>query len=117
LPAAVPTTLSDSVQFVEAAMLPPDSETTPVPDVAVTVPPQVFETPLGVATARPPGSVSVKPTPVRPAAFGLAIKNVSDVVPFRGIDAAPNDFAIVGGVITVIEALEVLPVPALVEVT
>ena len=43
--------------------------------------------------------------------------NVSDVVPFSGIVAAPNALAIEGGEATVRLALAVLPVPPLVEVT
>src|SRR5512142_2250855 len=39
------------------------------------------------------------------------------VEPFSGMLAAPNALMITGGPTTVMEALEVLPVPALVEVT
>ena len=39
------------------------------------------------------------------------------VDPFRGIDAAPKAFAIVGGPTTVMDAFEVFPVPPLVELT
>ena len=42
---------------------------------------------------------------------------VSDVVPFNGICAAPNNLVIVGGEATVKLALAVLPVPPFVEVT
>jgi hypothetical protein len=39
------------------------------------------------------------------------------VEPFNGIEAAPNALEIVGGPTTVMEALEVLPVPPFVELT
>src|SRR5882672_8132455 len=42
---------------------------------------------------------------------------VSDVEPFNGMLAAPNALMMTGGATTVIEALEVLPVPPSVEVT
>src|SRR5689334_349992 len=100
---------------------------TPVPAVAVTVPPQVLATPFGVATTSvadpgPPltGSVSLNATPLRSPlteTFGLLMVKVRLVVPFSGTLAAPNSFAIVGGATTVIEAFAVLPVPPLVEVT
>src|SRR5882757_9445802 len=43
--------------------------------------------------------------------------NVSEVEPFSGMLAAPNALIMTGGATTVIEALEVLPVPPSVEVT
>lgn len=91
------------------------------------MPPQVLVTPgvaatTSVADPAPPltGSVSLKTTPVRSpltAVFGLLMVKVTDVVPFSGMLPAPNAFAIVGGATTVIDALEVLPVPPSVEVT
>jgi hypothetical protein len=42
---------------------------------------------------------------------------VTDVVPFSGMLAAPKAFEIVGGATTVMEAFDVLPFPAFVEVT
>ena len=41
--------------------------------------------------------------------------NVRLVVPFSGMVAAPNAFAIVGGLMTVMLAEDVLPLPASVE--
>ena len=74
----------------------------PVPATAVTVPPHVLASPFGVATTRPAGSVSVKPTPVSAVpAFGLVSVNVSVVVPFTRMPGAPKAFAIVGGPIAV----------------
>src|SRR5947199_4128740 len=60
-PAAVPVTLTLSVQDKFLVTLAPERLITPVPAVAVTVPPQVLVTPAGVATTRVPvvfGSVS-----------------------------------------------------------
>jgi len=71
-----------------------------------------------LASARPLGKVSVNATPVRlPAALGFVMVNVRLVFPARGMLAAPNDFAIVGGENTVTVAFAVFPAPAVVEVT
>jgi hypothetical protein len=60
----------------------------------------------------PAGSVSVKLTPFSATVpFGFVIVKVRLVVPFSGMFAAPNDFAIVGGATTVIVAFAVPPVP------
>ena len=88
--------------------------------MAVTVPLQVLLTPGVAATTKVPvaeGSVSLNATPVRsPAAvvFGLLMVKVTVVVPFNGIEAAPKPLEIVGGATTVIDAFDVLPVPAVV---
>ena len=120
-PAAVPVTLTLSVQDKFLVTLAPERLITPVPAVAVTVPPQVFVTPGTAATTKVPvveGSVSLNATPLKSTvAFGLVIVNVRLVVPFSGMLAAPKAFAIVGGATTVMLANAVLPVPALVEVT
>ncbi len=92
--------------------------TLPDPATAVTTPwaavLQVPAAPLGVATTRPAGKVSVKPTPlIDVAALGLVIVNVRLVVPLTGMLAAPNTLLMVGGVNrpTLTEAVAVLPVP------
>jgi len=100
---------------------------TPVPAVAVTVPPQVLLTPgvgatTNVALPAPllTGSASLKATPVRsPAAvvFGLLMVKVTVVVPFSGMLPAPKPLLIVGGANTVIVALAVLLLPPGVELT
>src|SRR4051812_18676913 len=80
--------------------------------------PQEPVRPLGVATTRPAGSVSVNATPVRPlAAFGLVSVNDRLVVPFNGIVCAPNCFVMPIVLTTFTLADAVLPVPPLVEVT
>lgn len=45
-------------------MVPPVSETAPEPDAAVGVPPHVLTKPLGFATTRLAGKLSVNPTPL-----------------------------------------------------
>jgi D-ribose pyranose/furanose isomerase RbsD len=118
-PAAVPVTFTENVQELLAAIVPPVRLIEFEPAVAVIVPaPHVPVRPFGVETTRPAGSVSVKATPVRATVvFGLVTVKLSEVEPFSGMLAAPKTFAMVGGATTVMEALEVLPVPPLVEVT
>src|ERR1700730_6776890 len=55
--------------------------------------------------------------PVSAWLFGFLTVNVSDVVPFSGMVAAPNTLVTVGAAVTVRFAVAVPPVPALVEVT
>src|SRR6478609_5963882 len=90
-PAVVPCTLTETVQLALAANVPPERLILPDPATAVAVPPQVLLSALGVATTNPAGRLSVKAIPVsaRPV-FGFWIVNVSEVVPFSGICAAPN---------------------------
>jgi len=73
---------------------------------------------LGVEITSPAGSVSVKATPER-LWVTLLFRTVklSDVEPFSGMLAAPNDLVIAGGAVEVTVALEVLPVPPLAELT
>ena len=79
-------------------------------------PPQVPVRPLGVEITRPAGRVSLKPTPVSVVvALLFWMVKLRLVEPFSGMLAAPNDLMMTGGPTTVIDALEVLPKPALVE--
>lgn len=65
-PAVVPVTFTEKVQLLLLAMVAPESETTPLPAVEVMVPPpQLPVRPLGLATVRPAGKLSVKPIPLR----------------------------------------------------
>jgi hypothetical protein len=118
-PAAVPVTFTLNVQEPLAASVPPLRLTTPVPCVAVIVPPpQDPVSPLGVEITRPEGKVSLNPIPVRVLElFALLIVKLSDVLPFNGMLAVPNPLLMVGGASTMIEAVAVLPVPPSVEVT
>src|SRR5207237_216481 len=124
-PAAVPVTLTMTVQELTpggtvAARVTPDRLTTLVPCVAVTLAPeQEPETtrPFGVDTTRPAGSVSENPIPLSAVVvLLLRMVNVSEVEPFSGIDAAPNALLMVGGPITVREALPVVLGPPSVDV-
>src|SRR5689334_3437193 len=65
VPAVVPVTLIEKVQEVLPARVAPERLTTPVPAVAVMVPPpQDPVSPLGVATTRPAGKVSLNAIPL-----------------------------------------------------
>src|SRR5262249_3865187 len=118
-PTVVPVTLIVIVHEPLAAIVPPLSDTVPLPAVAVIVPaPHVPVSPFGVATTNPAGSVSVNDTPVTPdAALGFVIVNVNTVVPLSNSVLAPNTLLIVTVLTTDTFALPVLPAPALVEVT
>jgi len=117
-PAIVPCTFTVTVQLALAASVPPVRLTEPEPATAVAVPPQVLFNPLGVATTKPAGRVSVNAMPVSArVVFGLLMVNVSEVVPFSGMLAAPKAFVMLGGVATVRFAVAVFPVPPFVEVT
>src|SRR5437899_10532779 len=117
-PAATPFTLTAIVHEPFAARVPPLRLIEPDPAAAVTVPPQVFVSPFGVATWSPAGSVSVNAIPVRASdVVGLLMLKVSEVLAFSRMLAAPMALVIVGGVPTVRLAVAVLPVPPLVEVT
>jgi hypothetical protein len=101
------------------AIDPPERLMLVLPAVAVAVPPHAFESPLGVETTRPVGSVSVNATPSSPTvlAGAFVIVNVSVVVPFRGMPVGLNALAMLGGATTKMEAvLLVVPVPPSVEV-
>jgi len=117
-PAAVLCTFRETVHDALAASVPADKLAVPEPASAVVVPPQVLVRLFGVATASPAGKLSVKPKPVSGTpVFGLFMLNVSDVVPVRGIVAAPNALVIAGGLATVRFAEAVFPVPPFVELT
>ncbi|HEY2234790.1 MAG TPA: hypothetical protein VGK01_15060, partial [Candidatus Angelobacter sp.] len=113
----MPVTFTENVQEALAASDAPDKLITFVPAVAVIVPPpQVPVRPLGVEMTRPAGKVSLNPTPVSVVVvLGLLMVKLSEVVPFSGMVAAPNALLMVGGATTVMDALEVFPVPPLVE--
>lgn len=86
---------------------------------AVTVPPQLLPT-LGVlATVNPAGSVSLKAMLLSELeAFGFVMTKVRlESPPLSGMLVGEKEILIVGGAMTVTEALEVLPVPPSVEVT
>ena len=101
-----------------AAIVPPVNETVPDPAVAVGVPLQVLLNPLGVATTRLVGKLSVNPTPVSPTvADGLVMVMVIVLVPPTEIAVGLNTLVVVGGATTVIVSVAVPPVPPSVELT
>jgi hypothetical protein len=102
----------------DAVNVPPDKLMLPLPPAAVTVPPQELVM-FGVeATTKPEGKLSLKASPLSAlAVFGLAMAKLTEVVPFKGMLAAPNALLMVGGAPTVKLAFVVLPFPASVEVT
>src|SRR5260370_36761125 len=117
-PAGTPVTLTENVHPLLAARVAPDKLMLFVPATAVIVPPpQLPVKPLGFATTRPAGNVSLKPMPVSVDVFGLLIVKPSEVVPFNAMLAAPNDLLMVGEATTVMLAEAVSPVPASTEVT
>ena len=78
-PEAVPVTFTIIVQELFTAMLPPARLMLVLPAIAVDVPLQLLDSPFGVATVKPAGSVSVNATPVTATvlAAGLLTVNVS----------------------------------------
>ena len=121
LPGCVPVTLTVTVQvFPGVAMLPPDRLMLVLAAAAVTVPLHVLLTPGTAATCSPFVSVSLNAIPFSAVAFaaGLVMVNVTVVVAFSGMLAAPKAFEIVGGPVTLrLAVLLVAPVPPLVELT
>src|SRR5262249_32856727 len=113
--AETPVTVTLKVQAPLAASVPPLSEII-FGEGVVIVPPQTLALPVG--TDIPPGNVSVNATPVRGSAdFGVLNVKLSDVICPTWIDAAVNDFIIVGALATVRSAEAALPVPPLLEDT
>ena len=104
------------MQLAPGARLAPDKLMEPDPATAVGVVLQVLVKPLGVATIRPAGRLSVNAIPFNVRlALVLETVKVSDVVPFSGIVVAPKALAIVGGLMTVSVSEPVFPFPASVE--
>ncbi len=113
-------TLTGNWQVPLAATVAPVRDIVVLPAFAVSVPPQIGPVaPPELATTRPLGKLSVKPTPVRLEAFVLLMVKVSDVLCPILIDEAPNAFVIEGGesVVTLIDAFAVPPLPPSFEVT
>src|SRR5581483_1924150 len=116
-PAALPVTLTTSVQLVLPARLRADRLTLALPAAAVGVPPQVPPSPLGVEITKPAGRVSLKPMPLTVVPLlGLAMVKVSVVEPLSGMEVAPKALLIVGGETTVRLAVPAPPEPPSLEV-
>jgi hypothetical protein len=110
-PAVVPTTSTLTWHVNPGASVPFTNEMLLVPASAVTVPPHVVDDPLGDATTRPFGSTSENASPDAATVLKFAIVKVKVVVPFNGIDGAPNAFSIAGGPTTSNESVAGAPVP------
>lgn len=105
-------------QELLAPMVPPVNETDPEPAVADVVPLHVLLSPLGLATTKLAGKVSVNPTPVNPTVVdGLVMVMVIVLVPPTEIVVGLNTLVVVGGATTVIVSVAVPPVPPSVELT
>jgi hypothetical protein len=119
VPAAIPVTFTEKVQELLAAIVPPLRLITLVPAVAVIVPaPHEPVRPFGVEITRPAGRVSLKATPVIAVVVLLFwMVKLKLVEPFNGMLAAPKALIMTGAPTTVIDALDVFPVPPSVEVT
>ena len=113
LPVAAPLTLKLTEQFPATPADPPLSRTLVEPAVAVSVPPQLEVSPLGVAITNPAGSVSVKAMPDSPTVFarGSVMVKLSVVLALSPMLLDANASAITGGATTAIDAEAVLPVP------
>jgi hypothetical protein len=93
-PAAVAVTFTEKVHDALAASVPPLRLTAFDPAVAEIVPvPHDPERPLGVATARPAGNVSLAPMLLRLVPLGFVMVKLREVEPFRGMLAAPKAMA------------------------
>jgi len=95
-----PCTFREIVQEAVAASVPAESETVEDPPIAVAVPVHV-PTQACLASPRsiPEEDCRVKATPVKTQApkFGLEIVKESEVVAFNAMLAAPNAWAMLGG--------------------
>src|SRR5205085_1143684 len=106
-PTVVPVTLTEKLTLLPAAREPPARLTVPEPAAAVTVPPPrlppMSVKPLGLATTRPAGKLSVNDRPVRLAGLpaGLVMVKVRLVVALSGRLATPNAVPRDGGATTV----------------
>lgn len=99
------------VQEEFAAREPPLNATLPEFAVAVTVPPQVLASALGLATCSPAGKVSVNANPDMVDKFVLLMVKISSEVPPGGIMDGTKDLLKPGGASTVIDAEAVFPAP------
>src|SRR4051794_11567345 len=73
-------------------MVPPVRAIEVVPEIAVTVPPQVLVRPLGVATVSPAGRGSLNVAPVSGVGLEVVMRKVSTVVPPGVTVVGLNDF-------------------------
>ena len=109
-PDAVPVTFTVIVHEPLTGIVPLASTTEAVPAVAVVVPPQVLTNPLGVATSKPAGKISVIAAPVKSTALGFLSVRVREVTPPTGSTGTPNALLTVGGTATKVVAVAGVPV-------
>lgn len=99
-------------------MVPSDNVIFEVPEVAVTLPPQVDVISGGAAILKPDGKLSTTATPFRAwIEFGLLRVRVNVVELLIPITGLLKVFWITGGATTWIEAAALLPVPPFADVT
>src|SRR5262245_17880047 len=98
-PRSIAVTVTEKMQELPAAIVPPVSAMELARGTAVTVPPHEPVKPFGLATTSPAGSGSVKATPLRLVEFGLWSVNVNVVLAKNGMELTPKDLAIVGAAI------------------
>src|ERR1017187_3879891 len=106
-------TVAVTVQEPPALIVPNARLIVPVPAVAVAVPLQVEDRPWGLATTKPAGRKSRKPTPVSPPPtklFGFEIWKLTTEVPPGTISTGVKNLLMIGGAITRTVAVDVLPV-------
>ncbi len=96
---------------------PPDKLRLVAAAVGLKVPPQVLLETTGLSTSKPAGNESLMASPLSAVAFGLLKLMVSVDVPPTAMLLGVKLFVTLGGETTVIEAIEVLPVPPLPEET
>ena len=98
MPPLVAVTLTENEQLLFAGRVNEFMLIVLLPGLAEKAAEHVPVKPLGVATIRPLGSVSLKETfSSSVLAFGLVKVKVSEVVPFSGMLASPKALAMVGG--------------------
>ena len=116
-PAVVPLTATLIEQEPLDVSEPPDKLMLVFPMAGANRPPQVF-VPAGIAaTSIPGGKASLIANPLSAKAFGLVKFSVNVDVPLSGMLDGEKLLATVGGLATVSEAVAVLPVPPLPELT
>ena len=112
LPLLTDVTLTVTVQLPPAGMVPPDNENAPAPATAETEPPaQVVPAPVGLATKRVAGRLSVNAAPVRALPLELLRVTVRTETPPPGIVAGANAFVPVSGDSAVTDRVALAGVP------
>lgn len=111
-PAVEPVTSTLRTQLAPVVTKPPLRLTTPVPDAAVTVPPQVLAVLAGEAIVSPAGRLSVNANVVASTVLAeLSMVKVSVLVPPAAIGSGAKLLANVGGGLTVKESVAVPLLP------